>query len=118
MKALLDAGIDEATLQIGDAIGWQGKDFGWPADVVAYIERDESGTITRIAFSGWKQIFTTRHKLIVSKSDYAREARTQAAREAGSMWEHPMVGVGNWYASAVRDGRIQPIAQSTRRVTD
>ena len=114
MKALLDAGIDEATLQIGDSIGWQGKDFGWPADVVAYIERDESGTITRIAFSGWKQIFTTRHKLIVSKSDYA---------EAGSIglpcaWERPMVGVGNWYASALRDGRIQPIAQSTRRVTD
>ena len=103
MKALIDAGIDEATLQIGDAIGWQGKDFGWPADVVAYIERDESGAITKIAFAGWKQIFGARHKLIVGKSEYA---------EAGSMWEHPMVGVGNWYARALKDGRIQPIAQS------
>ena len=69
MKALKNAGIDEATLEIGTAINWWSKDFGMMGDAVSYIERDEDGAVTRIGFAGWASLFTNRMKLGVELHD-------------------------------------------------
>lgn len=95
MKALTDAGIDEASVQIGDTINWAGKDFHMAADAVSFIERDDAGTITRLGFACWKGLFTNRMKLSVSLDD------------GPSMYTNPMEAVGHWYRMALADGRVR-----------
>ena len=95
MKALKNAGIDEATLAIGTSVNWWSKDFGMMGDAVSYIERDEDGTVTRIGFASWTSLFTNRMKLGVE------------LHEGPSMYTDPMAQVGHWYALALADGRVR-----------
>ena len=94
MKALKNAGIDEATLEIGTAINWWSKDFGMMGDAVSYIERDEDGAVTRIGFAGWASLFTNRMKLGVELHD------------GPSFYTDPMAQIGYWYKTALANGIV------------
>ena len=96
MNALVKNGINEAAVEIGTLVTWQSKDFLQFGDVVSYIERDDHGTITRIAFASWINIFTDRMKLHVEL----------ARGDANGMYKNAMAQVGRWYMLAQQRGLI------------
>jgi hypothetical protein len=87
MKALISAGIDEATLRVGHRLTWEGADWGRRNDVVAEIQRDDAGTIIGIGFGSWLRVFTPRMKLAVVAPD----------EDFAGNWEQDTRQIGYWW---------------------
>ena len=103
MKALTNNGIDESKIYIGSLVNWQGKTWGSIGDAVSYIERDADGTITRIAFSTWGEVFNNRMKLNVEPYEYRSSDDT-------GMFKDEIAAVGHWYKMMQVQGKITIIA--------
>ena len=96
MKALTDAGIDEANVKVGDRMSWVGKDWGMTNDVIAEVQRDDAGAIIGIGFGSWTKVFTNRMKLAV-------QAYTPDWPE---FYSNPTAQIGTWWMLMKRDGKI------------
>lgn len=99
MKALTNNGIDESKIYIGALVNWQGKDWAEVGDTVSYIERDADGTITRIAFGTWLQVFNNRMKLDVYPYKY------RSSNDSG-IFKDQLAAVGHWYKRMQDQGKI------------
>ena len=90
MNALTKNGIDESTIHIGTVlnvtVGILHANV-LSTNVVTYLEKNEDGKITAIAFAGIYQIFTNRHKLNVTLPD---ENEVTAMKSEGDM-------IAKWY---------------------
>ena len=86
---------DGTSIEVGTPVNWESKDFGMVGDVVAYIGRDDVGTITHLGMASWKKIFTSRMKFDIELS------------EGGyNQYSQPNVQVGHWYKMMIEEGLL------------
>tara|TARA_R110000765_G_scaffold387159_1_gene479262 strand:- start:112 stop:414 length:303 start_codon:yes stop_codon:yes gene_type:complete len=93
MKALIASGIDESTVKVGTVLAWKSTNWQGIADTVSYLERNEKGVITAIAFASWLQIFNNKHKLLIAEP----EAGIPVCHESA----------GDWVMAMIKTGRIE-----------
>ena len=94
MKAFTEKGIDQSTIELGTILEWGSPKWGMYSDIVSYIERDENGEITAIAFASYLKIFTNRHKFWVFETD------------AKSTYNSSLGAVQNWIYGMIRSGNM------------
>jgi hypothetical protein len=94
MKAFTEKGIDQSTIELGTTLQWGSPKWGMYSDIVSYIEKDENGDITAIAFASWLKIFNNRHKLWVFET------------EDKAPYNSPLSAVENWIYGMIRSNKM------------
>lgn len=96
MKAFSIAGIDEASVKVGDRMTWQSKDWGMTNDVIAEVQRDDAGAIIGIGFGSWTKVFTNRMKLTVKEYN----------ADWPEFYSDPTAQIGTWWMLMKREGKL------------
>ena len=109
MKAIIDAGINEKELKVGDTVSWGCADMPFrPNDTIAWIERNDNGEITVIAFAHMLKFFTNRHKLVVGDDLNARPDSLMGGN-AVAWWYYNMIRRGAF--SIEKTGMLKDISE-------
>jgi hypothetical protein len=90
----------EDQLQVGTLVDFCNTTHATPNVAVSYIERNESGTITAIAFASWLRVYTGRMKFSVNLVPHYRDLSGYFDGNSATV----MASVGHWYAMMAKRG--------------
>jgi hypothetical protein len=108
MKAFAKFGIDETTIGVGDEIFIHASQKYTPVfhgdNYIAWIDRNEDGTIKQFATTNYNCIFTEKMRIKTITMDSPRFLLT------GAESKHKQNKVNDWLVNAIRRGLFAPVA--------
>lgn len=116
MKAFAKFGIDEKNIKVGDEIfiyaSQKFTPINHPDNYIAWIERNEDGTIKRFATTNYNVVFTEKTRIKLIRMEGCEDFQSTAPTQGLSAYEqqiHRINKVNHWLSDSIFRGLFTPV---------
>ena len=115
MKAFAKFGIDETEIKVGDEIfihASQKYTATFHGDnYIAWIDRNEDGTINRFATTNYNAVFTENMRIKLIRMEGCEGFESMRAKGSGIEHHYHVINkINHWLASSIDRGLFTPVA--------